>query len=232
MLKSHYQHLFFDLDRTLYDFDRCNRETLQDMFGMHKLRQEGIPDFDAFLGIYKGINKGLWELYKTGQITKQELNRERFARTLGHFGINHMLSKDMAADYIRLSPLKTHLIPGSIELLEYLKPKYHLHIITNGFDEIQFRKIDRCGLGEYFSHVITSEDAGVQKPDPGIFQYAFRLTGAEPALSLLIGDDPDSDVAGAYKSGMDVVWLAGKEEVSEFPPTLRITELSELKQWL
>lgn len=227
-----YKHIFFDLDRTLYDFDRNNRETIFQLFQNFRLEELGVREFSEFHQTYKVINLGLWERYKKQEITKEYLNVTRFSETLMAFGINNGLEKDFASEYIRLSPLQIHLVPGTIEILEYLKPLYPLHIITNGFDEIQFVKIERCGLNPYFSHTIVSEDAGAQKPDQRIFDYAFQKTGAVPGESIYIGDDPQSDIYGAQMAGMDQVWLAQEGEESEYEPTFRIHNLLELKNIL
>jgi putative hydrolase of the HAD superfamily len=227
-----YQHLFFDLDRTLYDFDRNNRETIYQLYQNFNLRDLGAGDFEVFHKTYKSINIPLWERYKKQEITKAFLNVTRFSDTLKVFGINHDLAGKFASEYIRLSPLQVHLLPGTLELLDYLFPKYPLHIITNGFDEIQFFKIERCGLKKYFKEIIVSEDAGAQKPDPRIFDYAFKKTGAEPSQSLLIGDDPQSDIFGAQQAGMDQVWLAQPGETSPYKPTYQISQLQELMEFL
>jgi len=227
-----YRHLFFDLDRTLYDFDRNNRETIFQLYRDFGLPEMGVADFDIFHKTYKSINLPLWERYKRQEITKEYLNVARFSDTLKAFGINHGLAEKFASEYIRISPLQVHLLPGTIELLDYLFPKYPLYIITNGFDEIQFLKISRCGLEEYFQHVIVSEDAGAQKPDPRIFDYAFEKTGARPEDSLLVGDDPQSDIFGAQQAGMDQVWLAQPGETSPYEPTYQINQLKELMEFL
>jgi len=225
-----YQHLFFDLDRTLYDFDRNNKETILQIFSELKIDELAKVDFESFHETYKKINIPLWERYKKQEITKQYLNVTRFSETLKTFGVNHNLAETFASEYIRLSPLQVNLLPGAIELLDYLFPKYPLHIITNGFDEIQFVKISRCGLEKYFGHVIVSEAAGAQKPNPKIFEYAFEKTGALPQHSILIGDDPHSDVFGAQQIGMDQVWLAQPGETSPYNPTYQIGHLLELKK--
>lgn len=227
-----YRHIFFDLDRTLYDFDHNNRETIFELYQNFELQSKGISNFNEFHKTYKVINLGLWERYKKQEITKDYLNVTRFSETLKAFGINHGLAETLASEYIRISPLQTHLLPGTIEILEYLKPRYPLHIITNGFDEIQFVKIERCGLSPYFQQIIVSEDAGAQKPDRRIFDYAFVKTGAQAAQSVYIGDDPQSDIYGAKMVGMDQIWLARPDEVSDHQPTHRISNLLELREIL
>lgn len=227
-----YQHIFFDLDRTLYDFDYNNRETILQIFSNLKIYEVAGISFETFHETYKQINAPLWEQYKKQEITKEHLNLTRFSETLKAFGVNHHLGKTFASEYIRLSPLQINLLPGAIELLDYLLTKYQLHIITNGFDEIQYVKINRCGLEKYFRHVIVSEAAGAQKPSPKIFHYAFEKTGASAQNSVLIGDDPHSDIYGAQLIGMDQVWLAQPGETSPYKPTWQIGHLLQLKEIL
>jgi putative hydrolase of the HAD superfamily len=223
-----YKHIFFDLDRTLYDFDKNNLQTLKLLFESHKLYRNGIATFDDFFKAYKEINTGLWEQYKRKEITKEFLNHKRFFETLSVFGLDNGMARQMASDYIRLSPLQTALVEGAKETLDYLMPRYKLHIITNGFEEIQFKKIRRCGLDPFFTHVITSEAAGAQKPHPDIFIYASEQTGAIATESLIIGDDPESDIAGGRQAGMDQVWLARPGEVCQPEPTYTIADLRSL----
>jgi len=230
MKASKYKHIFFDLDRTLYDFDVNNKDTLRQMFVNHKIGSRvGGVDFEYFFDVYSKVNKSLWLQYKQDQISKQLLNYSRFARTLDYFGINDLNPELLAADYIEISPQMTNLVPGTFEILEYLHPKYELHLITNGFSEIQFFKIRNCGLEKYFNEVITSEEAGAQKPDLKIFQLAFQKTGARPDESLIIGDDHEADIAGGANAGMDQVWLRYPGETSEVKPTYQINHLLELK---
>lgn len=227
-----YQHIFFDLDRTLYDFDRNNRETILQIFRNLNIDVLAGIDFETFHKAYHKINIPLWERYKNQEITKEYLNVTRFSETLKGFGVNHELGATFASEYIRLSPMQINLLPGAIEVLDYLYEKYPMHIITNGFDEIQYVKIYRCGLEKYFRHIIVSEAAGAQKPNPKIFEYAFEKTGALAQNSILIGDDPDSDVFGAMQMGMDQVWLAQPGEISPYQPTYQIGHLLELKEIL
>ncbi len=228
--KTKYRHLFFDLDRTIYDFDKNNKETLRQIYANHSIGSRyGYVGFEGFFAVYGGINKSLWVQYKQGQISKEWLNYTRFAKTLAAFGIGDVEPGDLAKEYIEISPLMTNLVHGTIEILGYLHPKYQLHLITNGFSEIQFFKIRNCGLEKYFKELITSEEAGAQKPDPKIFELAFKKTGANPSESLIIGDDPDADIAGGANAGMDQVWLQYQGETSKVKPTYQINSLIELK---
>jgi len=228
-----YKHIFFDLDKTLWDFDKNAHETFSDIFNNYKLKEKGIPSLEDFLRIYTEHNLRLWSLYRNGEIEKQLLSYKRFDLTLNHFGINDTkLAKEIGADYIYFSPLKTNLFPHAIETLEYLKAKYHLHIITNGFEEVQFRKIKAAGLDKYFDQIITSEDAGCKKPDIKIFDYALTKADAKATESIMIGDDIEVDIIGARNAGIDQVYFNYNSSQHNEPLTHEINELKDLENFL
>lgn len=218
-LNSHpksYKHLFFDLDRTLWDFDTNNLETFREMFELFELNKKGIPCFDEFFREYTIINTALWQAYRDHKITKQNLNFKRFYDTLMIYGVDDRnMAAEIGTHYIKVSPLKTNLYPETIETLEKLYGKYHMHIITNGFDEVQYIKIENSGLGKYFEKIITSERAGFKKPDKRIFEFALKETGAIVQESIIIGDDPEADILGAYQIGMDQLWVKHYNDKAE-----------------
>lgn len=227
MMKN-YQHIFFDLDRTLWDFESNSVITLQEIFDSRKLESYGLL-FDDFVNYYKEYNHHLWDLYKLGKIKKPYLREERFRGSLKHFGIDsEELAEQVSQDYIYLSPRKTKLFPHSIEVLRELSKKYQLHIITNGFNEVQFIKMEKSGLTPYFKEVITSETVGVQKPNPKVFEYALRKANAIVNESIMIGDDQDSDINGAQSIGMDTIFVNYYEEDLISQPTHHIQSLKEL----
>ena len=228
-----YRHLFFDLDRTLWDFEANAEETLKDIYLNYQLQQKGIPSFEDFKNSYRTINKNLWEQYKLDQITKERLSVERFRQTLEYFTIkDEALAKNIADDYITISPTKTRLFPNVHDTLHYLSPKYQMHILTNGFNEVQFVKLERAGLRKYFDAIITSENAGSKKPDPGIFEHALVQTHAVRDESLVIGDDPESDIEGAANTGIDQVFVNYQQLNNGIEPTYEITDLKELQRIL
>jgi len=227
--KKTYRQFFFDLDKTLWDFDTNSIETFREIFNKYNLTGKGVDSFEEFLEVYNRHNHLLWEFYRKGEIVKEVLNIRRFALTLHEFGItDSLLSSNIAEDYVRLSPTKTGLFPHTIAILEYLKKKYTLHIITNGFEEVQYRKLNHSGLAMYFNEIITSEDAGSKKPELLIFNYALKRSGARPEESLMIGDDEDVDIIGAIDAGMDQVLHDYKGEFRNSKATYRIESLDEL----
>lgn len=228
-----YKHLFFDLDRTLWDFDKNSIETFHDIHHKYELSDRGVVNFDKFLDTYLRINTQLWEVYRKGGIEKEVLSVERFSLTLNSFGIvDDVLSRHMALDYIHLSPTKKNLFPGTFEVLEYLHSKYALHIITNGFEEVQHKKVAISGLGKFFNHTITSDEAGYKKPDYRIFKYSLDLTGAKSDESLMIGDDPEIDIIGAKAVGIDQVLIDHEGILDRGEATYYVRSLFELASLL
>ncbi len=224
-----YKHIFFDLDHTLWDFERSAEETKRELFETLKLKDKGIVSYEAFREKYVGINLALWALYREDKIAKDDLNFRRFNDTLCEFGIqDRTLGEAMAYGFTEGISSKTSLFPFAIEILEYLYPKYLLHIITNGFEEVQFRKLKNSGMDHYFTNVITSEEAGSKKPDPEIFQYSLRKTGALAADSLMIGDDLEVDMAGARQNGMDQLYVNHEKKKHNDPVTMEVFSLEEI----
>jgi putative hydrolase of the HAD superfamily len=227
-----YTHLFFDLDRTLWDFDANALETFQELFKEYRIeRYSGT--FDKFYSVFQKHNNALWEEYRQGAMTKQELRRHRFHLTMLEFNMDDQeMAIRMDEDYVTNSPVKKGLFPYTIEILEYLKPKYPMYILTNGFRDVQVAKIKNCGLDRYFSRLLASEDYGKQKPDPGIFKWAVAEAGADIAGSLMIGDDPEVDIRGARNAGMDQVFFNPERKEIGLSPTYMISCLSELRSLL
>lgn len=224
-----YKHLFFDLDRTLWDFDKSSMETFTDIFENRKLKDLGIESVEIFHDVYEVHNNKLWDLYRNGGIAKEVLRGRRFYLTLKDFGIDDPeLAEAIGMDYVTQSPLKVNLFPAVLETLEYLYPKYKLHIITNGFQEVQDVKMEASGLMGYFDTVVTSEEAGIKKPNEEIFYYALRKAGAEASESLMIGDDPDVDILGAKKVGIDQVLFDPNAKFVINSATYYVTCLNEL----
>ncbi len=228
-----YTHIFFDLDHTLWDFDKNSLETFSDLFLKYNLEKLLNCNFNTFFKAYKIINDNLWDLYRKGEIKKDYLSVQRFFLSLNEFGNNDkLLAETLSKEYVKLSPLKKNLFPYSIEVLEFLNKKYKLHIITNGFLEIQTVKIKNSGLDIYFESMITSEEAGAQKPNARIFEYSLNKTGAKVEESLMIGDDLKVDILGSKAFGMDQVYFNYHNNVHSEEVTYEIKSLLELKEIL
>ncbi|MCH8903694.1 MAG: noncanonical pyrimidine nucleotidase, YjjG family [Bacteroidetes bacterium] len=226
-----YRHIFFDLDGTLWDFQKNAEEALTELFSIHDLHVLGIESPSIFIDVYKKKNEVLWKKYRNGTVDKMKLRTQRFEHTLGHFGItNEELVFKLDRDYIKISPMKTNLIDYAVEILTYLNKKYTLHIITNGFQEVQFSKLLANHLLQYFKQVITSEKAGIQKPDKKIFEYSVSKARAEFDESIYIGDSWEVDIMGAKNAGMDQVYFNPEKKKNIIDATYEISSLRELEK--
>ena len=226
-----YKDLFFDLDHTLWDFETNSRETIQELYTTHRLAELGIVDFDGFYSTYSAHNHRLWDRYTKGFIKQEELRWKRVYLSLLDFKVaNEALAKEMSQAYLEILPNKKHLFPYTIEILEYLKQKdYKMHLITNGFESVQFKKIKKSGLADYFIEVITSEASNSLKPHTDIFEYALRNANATVAESIMIGDNESADIQGGINIGMDTIFVNHIQAIPTIPATYTITHLKELE---
>ncbi|MFC5410016.1 YjjG family noncanonical pyrimidine nucleotidase [Larkinella bovis] len=225
-----YKHLFFDLDHTLWDFDRNSAESIRELYEQFRLAEMGIESADIFNQHFITINRQLWSDYDNNRISHTDIRYRRFRMVMEAIGVSdHSLCDEMNEMYLQLLPRKPHLMESAVDLLDYLRNRYVLHIITNGFDEIQATKMASSGLTDYFQHVITNNKADAKKPDPRIFEFALATSGARATESLMIGDNYEADVRGAQNAGLDVAYY----NVSSLPidgpaPTFEIRHLKEL----
>lgn len=229
-----YKHLFFDLDHTLWDFDENARITMQQLHVDFNLPGKGIRDFDRFYQAYRVHNERLWAQYRNGHIKQEELRLKRMWLSLLDFDVDdEELAMQMNELFLQLLPSRNLLFPDTIEVLRYLEKKgYQLHLITNGFEEVQHTKLKHAGLSPFFKVVVTSEGSNSLKPQKEIFEYALQKTGATVEESLMIGDALDVDVAGALNIGMDAVHVNYNRKAQDIQPTYTIYHLQELKDFL
>lgn len=200
-----YDHLFFDLDNTLWDFTTNSRLAMHETLVQTKLLSQ-LPDFDTFFNEYENINSALWNKYHARQITKQRLIFERFCMSFNVFGIDNLNWENINNLYLENMALQNHLFQDTIETLKTLKAKgYMMHIITNGFKEVQYKKIENCGLTPFFKKIFISEEIQSIKPHREIFEYALKSTNAKKTKSIMIGDSWDTDILGALNFGMDQI---------------------------
>lgn len=228
-----YKHIFFDLDRTLWDFDAAAEVAFEKIYNTYRLKELGIPSAHDFHEVYHPLNEKLWELYRADLITKAALNRTRFLKPLEHYGIHDTeLADHLSEDYVYWSPRIVKLVPGTMEVLEYLKPNYHLHLITNGFQEVQHTKLAGSGMEPYFETLTVSEEVGVKKPNPEIFLYALKKAHANAAESLMIGDEMAVDIDGARAADIDQIFFNASGQPSQGECTFEIHNLLEIKNIL
>jgi putative hydrolase of the HAD superfamily len=223
------RHIFFDLDHTIWDFDRNAQETLNELYIQHELDNLGCGTVDEFINRYTENNHELWRQYHLGNITKETLRSERFNRTFLQLGIDpEKVPDQFEDDYVRITPTKKNLFAGTEKVLGYLKQKYTLHIISNGFKESTLMKMSVCDLNPYFSNVIISEDVGVNKPDKRIFEYALEKASASKEESIMIGDSLEADVRGALDFGMKAIYFNPLKAVKPEDVDWEIHQLEDL----
>jgi putative hydrolase of the HAD superfamily len=225
--------LFFDLDRTLWDFDANSHQALSIIFDALSLNQK-IEKKKAFISDYKRINEQMWEEYRLGKVQKEALRIGRFQRALEKHDIHDLqLATTFAEEYLALCPHLTELFPGTIEALEDFKKRgKKMHIITNGFTEVQHIKLEKSGLTPFFEHVICSDTLGINKPDPRIFHHALKKANATLGNSIMVGDHLESDVLGAHQVGMEGVLFDPKNEHKKVHSVKKIKRLEELGEMI
>lgn len=220
--------VFFDLDHTLWDFERNSALAFGKVFDKHGV----MVSLDAFLSHYVPLNLQYWERYRREEITQSELRYGRLkdAFDLLAYDISDEMIHTLSVAYIECLPENNHLFDGALDILSYLHAKYRLHIITNGFHEVQARKIVNSNIGHFFTTVTNSEMAGVKKPHPDIFDYALKLANVDKRHCVMIGDCIDADVRGALDFGIDAIWF--NEDTLGVSDVKHVRRLTDLKKYL
>jgi len=221
--------VFFDLDHTLWDFDKNSALTFDKIF---KINEIDI-DLNDFLFHYKEINFQYWKLYRDAKIDKDVL---RFGRLNDTFtALNYNIEKEiiqiLSIDYITYLTDNNYLYDDAITILEYLHKNYNLHILSNGFEEVQSKKLTKSNILHYFKTVTNGEDVGVKKPNPKIFHYAIEKANTSISKSIMIGDGYEADILGALGVGMDVIFFDEYHKPVE-SHIKKINSLIELKKYL
>ena len=221
--------VFFDLDHTLWDFEKNSALTFEKIFRENELE----VDLDRFLKVYAPINLAYWKLYREEKISKPDLRYARLRNTFDELAIaveDHTINTLSVAYIERLSTFN-HLVPNTLAILDYLRPKYRLHIITNGFQEVQHRKLENASIASYFEHVIDSETAGVKKPNPYIFNYSLQKASVAPEKAIMIGDSLEADVLGARAVGLHTIHFNAHNDPAHQHGEI-IEDLIEIKAYL
>lgn len=220
--------IFFDLDHTLWDFEKNSALAFQLLFDRYKIE----IDVPRFLATYEPINLQYWKLYREEKIDKENMRRKRLTDTFAKFNVRYSTDyiDALAESYINFLPLNNYLLEGTVEILDYLKPKYQLHIITNGFEEVQHKKLFNSNIHHYFKTVTNSERVGVKKPNPKIFYYALQQANTTSEKSVMIGDNLEADILGAEAVGIKSVLLTSNHQEKWQQTT--IEKLSQLRDLL
>ncbi len=224
-----YQALFFDLDHTLWDYETNSVATLHELFDAFEIANLSDTNKDEFVSIFNKVNDKLWANFNKGHIDRDTIKNQRFVKILKHLGIkNEFLSFQLSNDYINICPTKTGLMPYTIEILEYLHKKYPLYLLTNGFNEVQQKKISQSKIEHYFKGMVTSETSGHRKPSVEIFQYTLNLASTEPDNTVMIGDNLSADIHGAKRAQMDTIYYNPKQTAHKSTPDHEVSCLSQL----
>lgn len=229
MKLDHIKHVFFDLDHTLWDFDKNSALTFHEIFKLNKLDL----NTEDFLKVYEPVNLRYWKLYREDKICKENLRYQRLKEsfTAMDMTVGDELISKLADDYIQYLTSFNHLFVGTLELLDYLLPKYQLHIITNGFSEAQARKLSNSNLTSYFKTITNSEMVGVKKPNPTIFNFALEQAEAKSHESIMIGDSLEADVEGALGVGMEAIFFNYRRQGVE-KDIKNVESLGQIKDFL
>jgi putative hydrolase of the HAD superfamily len=222
-MKGRIKHIFFDLDHTLWDFDK-NSEVAFD-----KIFKSSYPDINtsAFIQQYVPINQACWALFQNDEITQEELRYNRLKHTFDAINIELPDSDihSIAHNYLELLPNSNLLLAGALEILDYLAPNYSLHIITNGFAGVQAKKIANSNIEHYFKSITASEAAGAKKPSRKIFEHALASANAQKSQSVMIGDSLDADVHGAIHFGIDAIYFNPHGTAVDVPSVANLVDL-------
>ena len=224
------QHIFFDLDHTLWDFEKNSALTFQEILPASNI----TVDFNMFIKTYIPINFSYWKKYRLEQVTKHELKYLRLKKTFDalDYDVNDDIIHYLSEEYILKLPNYNNLFEGTFEILEYLQSKYQLHIITNGFEEIQTKKMEKSGISKFFNEVITSESVGVKKPNPKVFEYALEKANTNASCSIMIGDNIEADINGALDCGFRAIHYNSENNKNIPQNVTSVNHLLELKQYL
>jgi putative hydrolase of the HAD superfamily len=227
---KNYKHLFFDFDNTLWDFNKNSKDSLYDIFVMYKFADYFV-DFEDFYQKYEENNTKLWIEYRNGLISKEVLSIRRFSEILEKAAYPELgIARKINSDYLAQTTTKTKTIDDAYELLNYLKNKYEINIITDGFFEVQVVKLRTSKLSPFINNIITAEEIGFLKPSKKLFEYALESVEATIENSIMIGDTYETDILGAYNAGIDQIFL-NNENKTEFDikPTYVVKSLKEIK---
>ena len=220
--------MFFDLDHTLWDYDRNTSEAVTEIYHLYQHLKWPFS-LEEFITLFHETNEVLWDKFNHGHIGRMELRNDRFRIILGKLGIpENEVPEEIGDAYLKVAPSKSQVVPHTFQLLDYLMPKYILHIISNGFDDVQFRKLEAAGILHYFDKIITSDNSGYRKPQKEIFEFAMKSAGTNVAESIFVGDNVHTDIQGAINAGMDHIYYNPEIKAHDFPVTYEVSCLKEI----
>lgn len=224
-----YKHLFFDLDHTLWDYDLNTELAISEVYEIFNFSQWSYFTFDDFMVNFHEVNNILWKKFNHGHIGRMELRNNRFTMILKNLGVSELeIPKGIGEKYLELAPTKPHVIPHTYEILDYLRPNYQLHIISNGFDDVQHIKLKASKIHHYFDKIVTSDSSQYRKPQKAIFEYAMNEADASLENSIMIGDNLDTDIIGAQNASMDHIFYNPNKTTHSNNVTFEVESLKEI----
>jgi putative hydrolase of the HAD superfamily len=216
------------LDHTLWDFDKNTSEAITEIYQLFKFAKWAIK-MEDFIKYFHETNNYLWNRFNHGLIDRLELRNSRFKLILANFNVKeNQVPPEIGDAYLKIAPSKRNVIPFTYDVLEYLRPNYKLHIISNGFDDVQHRKLKAAGIFDFFEEIITSDSSGHRKPQKEIFEYALNRAGANRHNALFVGDNLDTDIQGALNAQLDHIFFNPLKQKHGFPVTYEINCLSQI----
>lgn len=220
MIQNKLTDIFFDLDHTLWDFEKNSEITFNLIFKKHDIKV-GLKDF---MEVYRPVNFKYWNMYRRNKIDSVNLRYHRLKEVFDTLSLKADKSfiDLIANEYIDNLSNQIHLFPDAEDILNYLAGKYKLHIITNGFEVIQHKKIKSSGIDHFFETVTTAEGSGYKKPDKRIFEHALKKANTKHNSSLMIGDSLEADIQGARDFGMQAIYFGKK-------PNFEVRHVEQLK---
>ena len=228
-----YEAIFFDLDHTLWDFEKNSYATLKELVDKYQIHTVAGFEFESFYYNFKNSNRHLWSLYDKNLISQQELRHQRVHLTFAGLDVDiNKYYEAFSTEYIHLCSTKGELIEHSIELLEHVFDRYKLLILTNGFEKVQYTKMITSNIFHYFDHVITTEDMNAKKPEPVFFEYALKKAGLKAENVIMVGDTLETDVLGALNAGIDAVYYNPDKTPHKHAVTHEVHSLKELLKLL
>ncbi len=222
------KHIIFDLDDTIWDYQHNSKDTLEELFKSYNLENHGINSIQ-FIEVFRFVNNHLWDQFDKGEITRDIIRLHRFPTIFKKLSINlNGVALQMQDSFMQICSAKPKLVKGVQKVLDTFSSKYTFHILSNGFDEVQYVKIKAAGITHYFDKIITSGRAGYRKPEPEIFEFALNEIGANKEECIMIGDNPLSDIEGAYHYGIDQIYYNVHKKECAITPTHTINNFREL----
>lgn len=226
---KNYKHLFFDLDHTLWDFDKNTTEAMEEIYMIFNFSKWSFFTFDDLMKIFNEVNNFLWDKFNHGLIDGLELRKNRFIMILQKLGVNeNEIPKGISEKYLEVAPAKHYVIPFTYEILDYLKPNYKLHILTNGFEDVQHKKLEASKIHHYFNTIVTSDNSGHRKPHKGIFEFAMKEAGATRDNTIMIGDNLETDIMGAQNASIDQIYYNPNRILHNSKVTFEVNSLQQL----